>query len=382
MSGAAVASLLVVHLLAGAARAAPAASTGPSGRTRIALMGMSAGAGVADKVAATAEEMLLTALFRTGRFDVVGRSDIANLIGFERQKQLAGCTEDVSCAAEIAGALGVTYLAAAGMGRIGTLTVLSLKIIDVSHARVVARSEARPAADSDLPAALEKLVAEAVAVCESEGCFGARSAAALPPPSTPPAIVPPPAAPAAEAQPAPALKERRTELSLQGGYHQGPGAGGQGTLHFAWRIRSFFVGPEVGYTRATGQAVEHDLAGFPDRTTALRPTALAAGLRGGWRWRPVPLVAVFVAAALGGAMLYEPNRSGAPMFAGYLRPSLGVEVPADSRVFCYLDFAGAFYTGAPTIELHNLNPYGGVVPVSKKVSLDGFEPSLGVALAF
>jgi len=102
----------------------------------------------------------------------VGRSDIANLIGFERQKQLAGCKEDVSCAAEIAGALGVPFLASASIGRLGPVTIVNLKIIEVGKARVVARAEARPGAQADLPAALDRLVAEAVAGCAREGCFG------------------------------------------------------------------------------------------------------------------------------------------------------------------------------------------------------------------
>jgi len=196
---------------------APPARAAPAARPRLALLGVTAGDGVGDKTAATAEEILLNALYATERFEVVGRSDIANLIGFERQKQLAGCKEDVSCAAEIAGALGVPYVASAGLGRLGTVTVVSLKIIDVTRARVVARAEARPGSDAELPAALDRMVASAVAACEREGCFGRTSPPGVPVSAPVVAAAPSPVSatiPAAAATPvAPEVKGRSHVLA-------------------------------------------------------------------------------------------------------------------------------------------------------------------------
>jgi len=172
-----LAGLLLAVVAPGTSEARPAPP-----RARIAMLGVAAGEGIGEKTAATVEEILLTAMHRTERFDVVGRSDIANLIGFERQKQLAGCKEDISCAAEIAGVLGVALLASASIGRLGPVTVVNLKIIDVAKARVVARAEARPGAEAELPAALDRLVAEAVAGCAREGCFGPSTLPAHPEP--------------------------------------------------------------------------------------------------------------------------------------------------------------------------------------------------------
>lgn len=174
-------------LLAAVLLAALPAMAAEADRVRIALVGVSAGEGISKKTALMAEEMLLNALHRTERFAVVGRSDIANLIGFEQQKQLVGCQENLSCAAEIAGALGVPYLTSASIGRMGTVTVLSLKIIEVARAKVVARSEVRVGGDADLPGALDRLVGEAVAGCETEACFGRPpTAGRLPPAATSP----------------------------------------------------------------------------------------------------------------------------------------------------------------------------------------------------
>jgi len=149
-----------------------------------------AGEGISPKTASMTEEMLLNAMHRTRRFSAVGRSDIANLIGFERQKQLAGCSEDTSCAAEIAGALGVGYVASASLGRVGPLTVVSLKIIQVSTAKVMVRADVRVTGEGELLAALDRLVADAVSGCEAEGCFP--RIASLPPAAAAPAVPPPP----------------------------------------------------------------------------------------------------------------------------------------------------------------------------------------------
>jgi len=187
-------------------------------RPRMALMGVSAGEGIGEKTAATAEEMLLNALYRTDRFEVVGRSDIANLIGFERQKQLAGCKDDTSCAAEIAGALGVPFLASAGMGRLGPVTVVNLKIIEVARARVVARAEVRPGSEAELPASLDRLVADVVAACEREECFGKRAPA--------PQVAMLAAAAAAPVAPAPPKRSRVWAWSLAGAGAAAAVAGG------------------------------------------------------------------------------------------------------------------------------------------------------------
>ena len=61
-----------------------------------------------ERLAAGINEQILTELSQVARYTVVGASDIATLIGLERQKQLQGCGEDSeSCMAELGNALGV-----------------------------------------------------------------------------------------------------------------------------------------------------------------------------------------------------------------------------------------------------------------------------------
>jgi len=206
------AALLALALAASAAAPARAAD---KPRTRLALISLATGEGISRKSADVVEEALLNALARTGRFQVVGRSDVASLIGFEREKQLAGCSDDTSCAAEIAGALGVPYVGAASMGRLGRYSVVSLKIIEVSKARVVARCEERMKSEDDIADALDRLSGAAVAACETEGCFAAaRPPEPVPEPKpAPPAALAPAPVPPAPVQPAPAPVRRWRTLA-------------------------------------------------------------------------------------------------------------------------------------------------------------------------
>jgi TolB-like protein len=84
-------------------------------------------------------EVALTEASRVKGLDVVGRSDIGAMIGFERQKLLLGCSEDSACLAEIGGALGVDALLVGTLGRIETLHRIDLRLVDTRRARVLAR---------------------------------------------------------------------------------------------------------------------------------------------------------------------------------------------------------------------------------------------------
>lgn len=133
-----------------------------SARESVAMLGVSGGAGFDPRVVGTVEELLLAALDHTGRFAVIGQSDIARLVGFEKQKQMAGCT-DTGCLAEIAGVLGVRYLASADLGRVGDAGVLSLKLMDVRTGTVIGRATRRVVRDSAILAAVDEVAREIAA---------------------------------------------------------------------------------------------------------------------------------------------------------------------------------------------------------------------------
>jgi TolB-like protein len=84
-------------------------------------------------------EVALTEAARFKAVEVMGQSDVAALLGHERQKELLGCKEDSSCMAEIGGAMGAAWLLVGSVGRIGQATRVDLKLIEVAKARVLDR---------------------------------------------------------------------------------------------------------------------------------------------------------------------------------------------------------------------------------------------------
>jgi TolB-like protein len=84
-------------------------------------------------------EVALTEAASMRGFDVIGKSDINSIIGFEKQKQVIGCSDDSTCLAEVGGALGVDFILVGSLGRIGSLYRIDLKLVETRKARVRGR---------------------------------------------------------------------------------------------------------------------------------------------------------------------------------------------------------------------------------------------------
>lgn len=127
-------SLLYVSCLV----ALPAVA-GVPGRTKVAVLPTQSSAelrAVADSIA----EQVLTELARDGRIEPVGASDVAALLGLERQQQLMGCSEaSTSCMAEISAALGAPYLVTGSVAQLGTTVRLDLKLIRTQDGKAIFR---------------------------------------------------------------------------------------------------------------------------------------------------------------------------------------------------------------------------------------------------
>jgi len=135
----------------------------PTGRS-VALLGISGGVGMNPKVLSSLEEVILAALSSgQGVARVVGRSDIASVLGWEEKKQKLGCEESTACIAEVAGALGVDVIAAADVSKVGSYVLLSFKLIDARAGTVLVRITRKTASEDALVDALDPVVAEALA---------------------------------------------------------------------------------------------------------------------------------------------------------------------------------------------------------------------------
>lgn len=105
---------------------------------KVAFLGIKAEDGVAAAKVASLSEYVQSELASLGPYQVIGPDEIQSLVGLEKERQLLGCS-DSSCVTEIAGALGVDRALMGSVGRLGDALLLNLSLVDVPHARVVAR---------------------------------------------------------------------------------------------------------------------------------------------------------------------------------------------------------------------------------------------------
>ncbi len=110
--------------------------------TKVAVTEIEAGVGVEPKVAHLVTAMVTSELRQNPALVVTSQDDIQNLLGFEKQKQMLACA-DVSCLAEVGGALGVDQMVSGSLSALGKSYVLLLRAIDVHHAHVLRDVERR-----------------------------------------------------------------------------------------------------------------------------------------------------------------------------------------------------------------------------------------------
>jgi len=89
---------------------------------------------------------------------VVSSSDINAMLSLEKQKELIGCTE-VSCLAEIGGALGVEMMVNGSVGKLGDVFSLTLALVDTRKAEVRARFQGTAGTEAALGATAKRGVA-------------------------------------------------------------------------------------------------------------------------------------------------------------------------------------------------------------------------------
>jgi hypothetical protein len=162
-----------------ASLAARAEEQPPPPKPRLAFIELAAGPGVAKEVAQTAGELAVVALSETGKFDVIARSDVKAMLGYEAQAQLLGCGE-ASCMMDLGGALGAAFLVSGSLGKLGDDLQIVLNLIDVNRKSVGRRVAQSASGESALPQALReavgKLTGEVMAVsgpadaCKSPPC--------------------------------------------------------------------------------------------------------------------------------------------------------------------------------------------------------------------
>ena len=123
-------SVLVLGLaIASQARAAS------DGKVKIAVLDLQA-RGVDASLASSAGTLVASELNKLEVFKVISKEDIRNMLSFEKDKQNVGCEADQACLAEIGGALGVEFIVAGSLAKIGDSYVIALALNNVKQATV------------------------------------------------------------------------------------------------------------------------------------------------------------------------------------------------------------------------------------------------------
>ncbi|MBN2494336.1 MAG: hypothetical protein JXR96_07100 [Deltaproteobacteria bacterium] len=151
----------------------------------VAVMEFATKGGVTQGQMDALSDMLANEIRALGKYKVIGKNDIRNMLRLEQQKAMLGCTDD-SCLAELGGALGVRWVVVGNISQFGSTYLLNLKLLDAEQ-RVVTGALSRKIKGGE-EALLDGLSSAAK---ELFGHIGARLAGDAGAPKPPPADPPP-----------------------------------------------------------------------------------------------------------------------------------------------------------------------------------------------
>ena len=92
--------------------------------------------GVDKDLAESLSQILASRLGEYKNMKVVSKAEMKAMIGFEFEKKAMGCSDDISCLAEVGGAMGVDYIVSGTLGKMKKTFVLNLMMINIKRARV------------------------------------------------------------------------------------------------------------------------------------------------------------------------------------------------------------------------------------------------------
>jgi hypothetical protein len=161
---------LSLHLLWAVLSAAPV--------QRIVVLDVKPRVGVSNELAqAVTDDVVVEIRKRAKGISVVGAEEIRSMLGHEQERQKMGCQE-VSCLAEIGGAMGAATLVIGTLARFGTTYLLTLQVVNVRAARVEREASLKISGKND--ESLLGGVAKAVAQIFPNGPPGKEEAGAVP----------------------------------------------------------------------------------------------------------------------------------------------------------------------------------------------------------
>ena len=154
--------LSTLALLALAAGAGPTPPPAPRAeKPKLIVLDLAPGGGVDPSIASALTEAVTQEVADRAFFQVLSSKEVQTMLGFERQKQMAGCSEETNCLTELGGALGARFVMAGTVTKLGDAYQLSLQTLDSRRAQPVGRATRLANDIRALRQAVPYLVAEA-----------------------------------------------------------------------------------------------------------------------------------------------------------------------------------------------------------------------------
>lgn len=107
------------------------------GALRVAVVDPRATGEIPPRHLAAFSQALVPEIRKLDGVSAIGMAEIRDMLGFERQRQMLGCSADEGCLAEIGGALGVDELVTVELTLVGRSYALAGRRLDMRKARVV-----------------------------------------------------------------------------------------------------------------------------------------------------------------------------------------------------------------------------------------------------
>lgn len=140
---------MLKHFRVGIALLVLASSIATAADLKIAVLPLKPGPGVDQKTADLLTENLVAEIQNRVGKRVLSAHEIEATLGFERQRQLLGCSEQSQCLTEIGGALGVDELVLGSIGRLGASLIINLQRVNMRTGITERRYSKRVHATSD-----------------------------------------------------------------------------------------------------------------------------------------------------------------------------------------------------------------------------------------
>ncbi len=116
--------------------AAPPAAAKTPGKTNIAVINMKNASGVTSGEIEVISDRLRGELFNTGKVNVMERDQMQEILKEQGFQQSGACTNE-ACMVEIGQLLGVEQLVTGSLGKVGSMFLVNLRVIDVKTAKIV-----------------------------------------------------------------------------------------------------------------------------------------------------------------------------------------------------------------------------------------------------